>query len=342
MLVLYDDVKKASWEYLEEEALRKLLLFLNTKEPKLIKFLQSFWGAQQRAITYKELRSAILNGRLSEDMLNEWRQDYSRFVVTHVAPLWHDAMKAANHPIERYGTTWIFDTDTPAVREWTNKNAARFVTRSSADQIRAIREVVKRATQLNTLNVDTLAHVIRPMVGLTYQQSIANMNYFQKMLDSGMKESKAIENSIKYSARQNRYRAMMISRTELAFAYNQGSYMGTIQAMDYGLLGHTVKKWCTAEDERVCDVCGALEGEEFEMMDDITYEDTNNPGSFKRINGKLKHNSVGKVPPAHPHCRCTVLYIEKTPPIYDGSNRQQLVVNINDDGEIVLDSVTNY
>jgi len=337
LLVLYDDVQKASWEDLEEVALRKLLLYLDTKEPKLIKFLQSFWGAQQRAITYKELRQAILRGSLNEEMLNEWRQDYSRFVITHVAPLWLDAMKAANHPIDRYDTHWTYNVYKPAVQEWTNKNAARFVTRSTNDQIMAIREVVKRATQLNTLNVDTLAQVIRPMVGLDYRQSIANMNYFQKMLDSGVKESKAIENSIKYSARQNRHRAMRIARTELSFAYNQGSLMGTVQAMNEGLLGHTVKKWCTAEDERVCDVCGALEGVEFEIDSDITYEDKKNPGSFKRINGKLQHNSVGKAPPAHPHCRCTLLYIEKSPPIYDGSKHQEIAVNISDDGEIIID-----
>ena len=137
MIVLYDDVKKASWEFLEETALAKLLTYLNTKEPKLIKFLHSFWGAQQRAITYKELRQAIMRGYLSEEILNEWRQDYSRFVVTHVAPMWKDAMEAANHPIERYNTIWRYNPDKPEIIEWTNKNAARFVTRSTNDQISA-------------------------------------------------------------------------------------------------------------------------------------------------------------------------------------------------------------
>lgn len=337
MIVLYDDVKKASWEYLEESALKKLLTFLDDKEPKLIKFLHSFWNSQQRAITYKELRQAIMRGYLTEEILNDWRQDYSRFVVNRVAPMWKDAMEAANHPIKRDNTIWHYNPDKPEIIEWTNKNAARFVTRSTNDQILAIREVVKRATQLNNLNVDTLAHVIRPMVGLDHRQAAANMNYFQTMIENGVKESKAIENSIKYSARQNRHRAMRIARTELAFAYNQGSLMGTIQAMNDGYLGHTVKKWCTADDERVCHICGELEGEEFEIFDDITY--IAGDGSFRRINPKLVHSSVGKAPPAHPHCRCTLLYIEKTPPIYTGSNHQQIAVNISDDGEIVIDTV---
>lgn len=338
MIVLFDDLKKARWENLQDAALQKLLSYLNPKEPRLVKFLQSFWGNQQNAITYREIREAILRGYLDEEMLEEWRQDYVRFVVRYVAPLWKDAMEAANNPIERHGTIWKFDSDTPAVKEWTDKNAARFVTHSTDEQIKAIREVVKRASQMHDINVDTLSHVIRPMVGLDYRQSIANMNYFENMIKSGVKESKAIENSIKYSARQNRHRAYRIARTELAFAYNQGSLMGTVQAMNEGLLGHTVKKWCTADDERVCLICGQLEGEEFEMDSDITYMPKGG-GSFKRINPRLKYGNVGKAPPAHPMCRCVLLFIEKTPPIYNGteSDHQQVVVNINADGEIILD-----
>lgn len=338
MLVLYDDLKKASWENLQDAALRKLLTFLNTNEPGLVKFLQSFWGNQQRAITYKELRESIMRGYLDEEMLNDWRQDYSRFVVDYVEPMWLDAMQAANTPIKRNGLVLQFDSDTPAVKEWTDINAARFVTRSTEDQIKAIRAVVKLATQLNNLNVDTLSHVIRPMVGLNYRQSMANMNYYQTLIDSGVKEKKAVEMSIKYSARQNRYRGYMISRTELAFAYNQGSLMGTAQAINSGLLGHTVKKWCTADDERVCEICGQLEGQEFEMDEDITYM-PKGKGSFQRINPRLQHKSVGKSPPAHPHCRCTVLYVEKSPPIYNGTDHQQVAVNIGPDGEIVIDTI---
>lgn len=319
MLVLYDDVKKASWQNMQDAALQKLLSFLNTNEPELVRFLQSLWGNQQRAITYKELRESIMNGYIDEEMLNEWRQDYSRFVIEHVEPMWLDAMEAANEPIIRENVIWHFDSDTPSIKEWTDVNAARFVTASTEDQIKAIRAVVKRAAQLHDLNVDTLSHVIRPMVGLNYRQSMANMNYYQKMIDSGMKESQAVDRSIRYSARQNRYRAYMISRTELAFAYNQGSFAGTVEAINEGLLGYTVKKWCTADDERTCDICGQLEGQEFEMDVDITYMPKKG-GSFQRINPRLHQKTVGKTPPAHPHCRCDLLYIEKEPPKFENTS----------------------
>ena len=78
------------------KATNKIRKFLNAKEPELVYFLQTLWHNQQRAITYKELREAILDGYLSEKLMEEWYQDYSRFVIEKVAPMWADAMKEAN------------------------------------------------------------------------------------------------------------------------------------------------------------------------------------------------------------------------------------------------------
>ena len=66
MIVLYDDVKKADARI---QALEKLRSFLNEKEPRLIQFLQRLWGNQQRAITYKEIREAILRGDLTAEQV---------------------------------------------------------------------------------------------------------------------------------------------------------------------------------------------------------------------------------------------------------------------------------
>ena len=129
------------------------------------------------------------------------------------------------------------------------------------------------------------------------------MNYYTNMIDNGVKHRTALEKSIKYSARQNRYRAYRIARTELSFAYNQGSYYGTKQAQAQGLLGRVEKVWCTAEDERTCEICGALEGKRIAMDDDFEFQT------------KLIEPGIKRVPPAHPHCRCTVIFDEIEPPI---------------------------
>lgn len=311
MIVLCDDVKKAD---IPNIALLKLRKFLDTNEPELVQFLQSLWNAQGRAITYKELREAILKGYITKEILDEWQKDYSRFVIRHVEPRWRAAMEAANEPIERYNTVWHFNSDAAGVREWNKTNAARFVTAVNGDQIAAINYVVQRASQMHDFNVDSLSRVIRPMVGLNYRQAAANMNYYEAMISSGMNEKKAIERSIRYSARQSRYRGYLIARTELAFSYGQGAYLGTLQAQDAGLLGPCQKVWCTAEDERVCSICGSLDGVAIDMDVDFYYNDKKNGAT--RINPRLKYSkAVGKTCPAHPQCRCTVIYEELSPPI---------------------------
>lgn len=284
-------------------ATRKIRKFLNAKEPELVLFLQTLWRNQQKAITYKELREAILDGYLSEKVMEDWYQDYARFVIEKVAPLWQEAMAEANsHYVERFDK-YVFNPMHREVVDWTNKRAAAFVTSVTMDQKLAMREVIKRATQLHDMNVDELSRAIRPMVGLDYRQAIANQNYYTSMVNNGVRPKEALEKSIKYSARQNRTRGYRIARTELSFAYNQGSYYGTKQAQAQGLLGRVEKVWCTAADERTCDICAALDGQRIAIDDDFDFRT------------KLIEPGIKRTPPAHPHCRCTILYEEIEPPI---------------------------
>ncbi|MCX8070290.1 MAG: phage head morphogenesis protein, partial [Thermodesulfovibrionales bacterium] len=53
--------------------------------------------------------------------------------------------------------------------------------------------------------------------------------------------------------------------------------------------------WCTADDERMCLTCGVLDGQETEMEK-----------PFLTPNGDVIDNA-----PAHPHCRCGILYREE-------------------------------
>lgn len=285
------------------KATYKMRKYLNSKEPELVYFLQTLWNNQQKAITYKELRDAILEGVLTEKLMDEWYQDYSRFVINKVAPLWADAMREANKAFEEALPKYIYNPMQAEVVQWTNDRAAQFVTNVTQDQIKAMREVIKRATQISDMNVDELSRAIRPMVGLDYHQAIANQNYYNTLIENGVKAKDALDKSIRYSARQNRHRAYRIARTELVFAYNQGSYYGTKQAQEQHLLGKVEKVWCASLDERQCEICGALDGARIGIDDDFDFKT------------KLTDIGIKRVPPAHPHCRCTVLYEEIEPPI---------------------------
>lgn len=305
-------------------ATHKMRKFLNAKEPELVYFLQTLWNNQQKAITYKELREAILDGYLSQKLMEEWYQDYSRFVIEKVAPMWQDAMKEANKAFtEVLGDKYIYNPMQEEVVKWTNDRAAQFVTNVTRDQVKAMREVIKRATQLHDMNVDELSRAIRPMVGLDWRQAIANENYYNAMIESGLKPREALERSIKYSARQNRHRAYRIARTELAHSFNYGTYAGTKQAQAQGLLGKCVKVWSCAADERVCDICGQLEGTEIDMDDDFYYKDKN--GNKTRINPKLSDPIMGRIGTAHPGCRCSLLIKEIEPPLQTADNSTVII-----------------
>ena len=116
-----------------------------------------------------------------------------------------------------------------------------------------------------------------------------------KMTDAAAGK-KAADAAAKYAARQHRYRAMTIARTELATAYNQGAYQGTLNAQQRGYIGDCKKVWVTADDERVCPICGGIDGE--------------------TVNMNAAFSTGSLMPPAHPNCRCGVAFeeIDQTAP----------------------------
>ena len=253
-------IRKSSDAAAMDEVLRKLRSFLDTKEPELIKVLVNFWNNQGKAITYKEIREALLAGRISPELLEEWMQDYNRFVVQHLQPAWREAIEAGAADLAAKYPDWYFNPMSDGIKQWTEQRAAEFVTSVTDTQIQGIRAVVQNSAALNNLNVDQLARVIRPMVGLYKEQAEANLRYYTNLVENGMKEKKARDLALRYAGRQHRYRAMMIARQELAMAYNTGAHHAVKQAQEAGYMGRVVKVFCTAEDERTCPTCSALEG----------------------------------------------------------------------------------
>lgn len=294
------DVKKAITP--EALLLRKLRKFLDANEPALVYILMNLWRNEQKAVTYKELREAILAGYISEELLAEWRQDYSKFVVKHLQPAWEKAIAEAIKEYERRYPEWKFDPMADGIRRWTEQRSAEFVTDVTVTQMQAIRSVVEKAAVMNELSVDELARAIRAMVGLYPEQANANLRYYNKLIEKGVKAERALDLSVRYGARQHRYRAMMIARQELAMAYNTGAHEAVKQAQAKGYMGDVVKVACCADDERVCKICGALDGAVVGVDEDF------------KVSRRGTYKFTRKYPPFHIKCRCTVMYKEISPP----------------------------
>ena len=300
------------------KALAKLHSFLDEKDAELVYFLQNLWGQQGRAITYQEIREALKAGDIDPTYLLDWQEDYAKLVDERLFPAWENAILTAAKEIEKSRPGWNFNPASDGVSLWLHNRTADFVTKVTQSQIRGLRAVIINAQELSDMNVDQLSRAIRPMVGLTHQQTTANLKYYTKLLNGGMNERKALDLSIRYSARQHRYRAYNIARTELAFAYNQGSFEGIKQGQENGYIGRVEKIWCTANNERVCEICGGLDGKAIEMEEDF---------AFNTRLATPKNPTIRRVPPAHPGCGCCVLYREVSPPnLQKGGIRSQWLV----------------
>jgi len=290
----------------KQAALDKLVSFLNGEEPKTVRWLVSFWNEQSAAITYADLREAVLSGDITQDQLELWQQDYARLVSDHFAPQWEKAMSTAATERTAQFPAFHYDPAIGAAQEYIQQHGAELVTRMTQVQRDALRAMIAQSAQYNSLTADELARMMRPVIGLTEPQAKANLRYYAAVKETLLKtnpnmrletaEKRARDAAAKYASRQNRERAFAIARTELATAYGRGAYYATKDAQERGYLGDCTKTWLTAADgDRVCKVCRAVDGETVNMNDLF---------------------SVGVLTtPLHPCCRCSVEYNEIDPPV---------------------------
>lgn len=312
-------IRKAKKSQGGQDALNKLNSFLNAASAEPAYFLQSMWGNQQNAITYKEIREAVMNGYMDEATLKAWQQDYSTMVSTKFAPTWISAMEAASQGIKDTHDGFYFDHSWTGITNWVKNHGAEFVTNSTQEQKNAINALVARAYSKGE-SAEELSRAIRPCIGLTERQAIANQNYYDHVKaellknNPGMKEAtaakKAQEAAAKYAAQQHRYRAQSIAQTELAFAYQHGEYEAVKMAQAQGYLGTVQKIWSTAYDDGVCGICNSLEGTAIGIDDDFPFKQNKMLFSGQRL-----------TPPAHPMCRCAVEYKEISPPVLPASSQ---------------------
>ncbi|MCI8285422.1 MAG: hypothetical protein HFE90_09220 [Firmicutes bacterium] len=294
-----------------DEVLKRLENYLNGNFDELVKILCGFWKDQQDAISYQELREAVINGKLDASTWKAWSHDYSVLVSSKLKGVWEEAVKAGSkgQPIMD-GLNFSFNPQSAGIMKWITERGADFVTNSTNEQKKAIQHLLaKNVREKHT--VDELAKVIRPCIGLTKQQAAANQRYYDNIVETLKKEhpkmkresiqKKAREAAAKYAERQHRGRAMTIAQTEMAFAYNWGAHEGIKQAQRLGYIGAVVKRWSTAGGDRVCKVCEALEGVEVGM------------DSKFNISLKAVFSDQHMLPPAHPRCMCAIEYVEAEP-----------------------------
>lgn len=301
-----------------KDALTKLNDYLNANTAAPMYWLHNMWTNQQNAITYKELREAIINGYMDEATLQAWQQDYANFVAVHLKPVWEQAAAAGAATVAAQATGgWIFDAMGDGVTSWVQAHGGEWITAISGESRAAIQALIGASTT-GQYTVDELARAIRPLVGLTQPQATANLKYYTQIRDNLLSqnptmkqataEKRAKEAAMKYAAKQHRYRAYTIATTETAFAYNFGysEYIRQAQAAGYMGTGYMVVD--TAVDDQVCTICAAMEGEQIPL---------DQPAAKPLFPGHTM------IPPFHPRCRCATHFEETVPPVFQPAQGPQ-------------------
>jgi hypothetical protein len=134
-----------------------------------------------------------------------------------------------------------------------------------------------------------LSKLIRPHIGLTERFSQTVSRRYGALIDSGVSAEQALAEAEKYATFLHKVRGMMIGRQELAMAYGEGQWQALVDAQNAGTItDRVVKTWATADDERTCDECAGMDGEQ----QDLNVEFSNG----------VMHN------PAHICCRCSNMH----------------------------------
>jgi hypothetical protein len=188
-----------------------------------------------------------------------------------------------------------FNRKSPLAANWAADKGARLVREVTEGQRDLIRDYTWAAS-MGQVEPREMARYLRGSIGLTRQQAgwVANNRSFlyQSNLTAGFTEQQARaladKGAERYYARILKYRTENIARTEILTAANEGRQQAWSQGIREGWIApDSWKQWTTQFDERTCDECGHMDGEQ-------------SPYAYEFQDGD---------PPRHPSCRCTTFLI---------------------------------
>jgi len=187
------------------------------------------------------------------------------------------------------GSGWRFDAKNEMAQAYAGRQAARYVTRVSAETKAGLQGIIGKSIR-EGITARNTAKLIKSSVGLNGPQGAAVNTYYNKMIARGTDPGRAWKLADKYSDKLLKARAKTIARTETMGALNGGALEQARQRRDAGLYLNPMKKWKITADEVTCTVCRPLEGQ------------------VRPLEGTF---STGvSAPPAHPNCRCTLSFFE--------------------------------
>lgn len=273
----------------------RLNALLEDEEGYLVRWLRVSQQAQGDVITDAEIEAAIASGEIDHAWQDRWQQSYATYINEHLAPKWEVAADAGRDAaLEQLSIELLDDADfSQRLSRWVESHGGELAVGLSQTQHDAMRAVLRHHIANDPLATSELATLLRSVIGLTPRQAESLRKLRASLVEDGLPLS-AIERQVaQAAAHARRVRATRIARTEMARAYNQAMH-STVEsiAAQGGFEGPPMKTWYAQLDERTCRICGPLHGSTIALSDEWV----------------TSVGSVNELPPAHPGCRCVVLY----------------------------------
>lgn len=271
----------------DPDASAKLRAFLKGAEPKFGQWTRERWRTFARELTAPEIEAMVQGGTLPPGVSDRLRDQYAELIDKRYAPRWEAALKAGRDLAPKD----VRELLTPEViREWIDTRRPWLLTSLTDTQRRSVEAVLRHHLTTDPLDQRTLATVLRASLGLTDRQSAVLLKLRDELKKSGASTEQIRLQLNRQAAREQAVRANRIARTELAGAHCGGTQITMERAVDSGAFPGGLSRVWSAQRGKTCAICAGLHGRTAKMNDAFD-------GAYN-------------LPPAHPSCRCVVLYVE--------------------------------
>lgn len=269
----------------------------NRLEPQLRKRFLAAVQASKDRVDIEALARAVQSGNVSQAALaarlNEWPEKYGELAIDLRAGFLAGG-QYAYELLEGSSYNLRFDLVNPYSVSYAQRKLPQIVQAHVEDAKQIIRDIITEAVS-GKYTAQTAAQEIRNHIGLTDRYSRAVVKYREELAGEGITGEKLDGKVERYAAKLLRSRAKTIARTEIIQAQVAGQRALWNEAANTGVFDrHTARrKWVTHEDERTCELCMAIDGQEIPFNGVYTHPDLGNVNIFgDTLNG----------PTLHPNC----------------------------------------
>lgn len=278
-------------DFSSEDLAEEIWAMTEREEPSMVKAFLAAMASLLGVSTVYRLTQRVDDGEIMgmseavNDVLTQVEVDSGAF-----APVQQSVMQQAGQlTADAIGPA--YNSVSPRARTAAT-NITNYLVRYVSESIQEnLRQIIRDQIE-GVITRDEARRRIRQQVGLLPQHAVAVQNLESNLLASGMSVAQAQAQAAAYAERLLRYRAEMISRTEVARAASVGQQEYWEQLADDGFLPpNTLRKWIVTPDERLCEICGPME----DLLIPLD-------GFWNLNNGDQVYYPTD----SHPNCRCSM------------------------------------